>query len=120
MISTNGEFILSRSNITGGEIVGAWHVEDDDIIVHLLGKHYRVECRTDMRTQLYWFVRTLEKEHICEPIQLNACATCEYFSVSGMSLDMAHGHIGNCNLHQKGVSLCYLCKDFTRTKLKDE
>lgn len=111
MMATSGSFVLSRSN-GKNDLSAGWNVDDDDIVIVIAGKEYRVESGNDMRSQLHWFIRSLENEHLGESLEMKACATCRHFKVSGMSLDMARGHIGSCGQHQIGVRLCHLCDDF--------
>lgn len=112
MTPSQGSFVLSRQR--SDDLIGEWSLDkNENIVVKLGAKQYRVESGNDMRSQLYSFVRSLESDDLKEPVALKACATCEHFQVSGMSLDMAHGHIGNCALHRFGVRLCHLCKDYS-------
>lgn len=112
MTPSHGQFILDMDE--GDEMVGRWETDGRDIDIFLNGCHYKVESGPDMRSRIFRFIRSFEKDVLSVGCQLRACATCRRFRVSAMSLDMAHGHIGKCELDNSNVRLCHLCDKYER------
>lgn len=100
---------LTLVNVGGDPIVGEWRLDGEQICVRLGDKDFRVEPSSDMRSQVYWFVRFLEEHELRAPVELRACVNCMFFRMSAMALDMAHGHFGKCKCDNSDVRILHSC-----------
>jgi hypothetical protein len=94
------------------EYTGRWTLVGETMEWELEGKTYRIESADDLSDSISSFVRVLGKRQLKDKVTLRGCLTCENFSMSGMARDMGRGQRGDCDLHELGVEVCYLCCDY--------
>ena len=105
---------LSRLTIDGENrsYEGSWRLVGEILELEVEGSTYHLESGDDLSSAVGGFLKILGKKLLNDRLHLRACLTCENFFMSSMARDMGRGQRGVCNLHQVGVEICYLCKDY--------
>jgi len=93
---------------------GNWTLTGETLEWELKGKSYRIESDDDLSENVSSFVKVLGKKVLNENVKLRGCMTCKNFAMSSMARDMGRGQRGVCDLHQKGVEVCFACSDYAQ------
>ena len=91
-----------------------WQLKGEVLTWELGSKTYRIHSNGNLEGEIQSFLKHLGKKVLREQVELEACMKCTHFFMSGMGRDMGRGQRGTCNLHSKGVEVCYCCSNFER------
>ena len=91
---------------------GSWCLSGETLEWDLERKIYRIQSGDDLSSAVKEFLRILSKKIFKDQLQIRACLSCRYFSMSAMAKDMGRGQRGVCKLHCQGVEICHLCDDY--------
>lgn len=95
---------------------GLWTLTGETLEWELEGKSYRIVSDDDLSKNVSSFVKVLGEKVLNESVKLRGCMTCKNFAMSSMARDMGRGQRGVCDLHQKGVEICFACSDYAPKK----
>lgn len=96
---------------------GSWRLVGEVLEWEIDGKIYRLEGDDDLSAAVRCFLKTFGDRVLRDKVRLRACLTCKNFSMSSMARNMGRGQRGTCTFHQKGVEICYFCKDYERGEM---